>query len=111
PGTTPVAKPNCGVLSNLAYGRLCRGKTGNRHAERRAGNIVETCLFAEGDRSRITTMLAADAELQFLAGLSSAFGGDFQQFADTFEIKRHERVLFDHATALIRGQEGRRIIA
>ncbi|MNF11755.1 hypothetical protein D3C80_2130410 [compost metagenome] len=56
-------------------------------------------------------MLAADAKLQFFAGLSSAFSGDFHQFTYAFEIERHERVLFDHATLLIGGQERGRIVA
>jgi hypothetical protein len=43
--------------------RLCCGEAGDRDAERGARDVVETRLFAEGDRDRIAAVLAADAEL------------------------------------------------
>jgi len=40
-----------------------RRQTGNRHAEWRSTDIVEPNLLTERDRSRITAVLSADAQL------------------------------------------------
>ncbi len=43
--------------------RLRGGEAGDRHAEGRAGDVVEADGLAERDRGRIAAVLAADAEL------------------------------------------------
>src|SRR5436853_596638 len=56
----------------LAERRLRGGKSRDRHAERRAGNIVEPDLMADSDRSWIATMFAANADLELGACLAPA---------------------------------------
>ena len=45
-------------------GRLGGGEAGDRHAEGRAGDVVQPDLVAEGDRGRVAAVLAADADLE-----------------------------------------------
>jgi hypothetical protein len=61
---------------------LRRGEAGDWDAEGGARDVVETRLFAEGDRSRIAAVLAADAELEIGAGRATALGGDGDELAD-----------------------------
>lgn len=56
-------------------------------------------------------MFAADAELEPRPRLASAFRPDPDQLADAILIDGDEGIAFDHAEALIRAQEGSRVIA
>ena len=58
-------------LIDLTAGKrgLGGGQPGDRHAERRAGNVVHPHLVAERDAVRVAAVLAADADLQVLAVL------------------------------------------
>src|SRR5215213_1972377 len=59
-----------GVDATLAQRRLGGREAGERHAERRAADVVEAELVAELDRARLAAVLAADPELQ--AGADAA---------------------------------------
>ena len=81
------------VLGRLPAQRRLRGReAGDRDAEGRARDVVETRLLAEGDRGRIAAVLAADAELEVGAGRAAALGGDGDEFADAFGVQGHERI-------------------
>src|SRR3984957_6034149 len=95
----------------LAERRLRRCKARDRHAERRAGNVVEPDLVAERDRSRVAAVLAADAELELRAYLAAALGRDPHQFADAIAIDRDERIDRQDALAGVDAEEARRIVA
>ena len=56
-------------------------------------------------------MLAADAELDVLAGGTSQFAGHFDQFADSALIERHEGVFRQDAVIHIERQEFAGIVA
>ena len=50
--------------AGLGQRGLRRGEARERHAERRAADVVEPELVAERDRARLAAVLAADAELE-----------------------------------------------
>ena len=52
--------------------RLCSRQTCNRHAERRAGNVVHAGVEEELNGSRVAAVLATNAHFQILAGGSAA---------------------------------------
>src|SRR5215470_10915883 len=91
--------------------RLRRRKPGDRHAVGRAGDVVEPDLLAELDRGGVAAMLAADAELQLLAGAAAALGGDADELANAVGVDRDERVLLEDALLLVGRQETRRVVA
>src|SRR5947209_2992258 len=76
----------------LAERRLRRGKPGDRHAEGRAGDVVERHRLAESDAGGIAAVLAADAELDPGARFSPALGRDLYEFADALLVERHEGI-------------------
>ena len=55
----------------VLYGSLRRCEAGDRHAERRAGNVVQTYLVAEFHGSRVAAMLAADTAFQIRTGFTT----------------------------------------
>src|SRR5690606_3467232 len=73
------------------------GETGDGDAVGRAGHVVEANFVEECDGGRITSMLAADADLEVWAHPTSAGGPDLDQFADTGLVDRHERIDLDYA--------------
>ena len=83
----------------LAAGKrgLGGGQPGDRHAERRAGDVVHAHLVAEGDAVGVAAVLAADADLQvlavlLLARLAALGDADLDQLADPVDVERLERV-------------------
>src|SRR4029077_16219373 len=89
----PFADPPRGSLTGLPAGcdgldpgllqrRLGRREARERHAVRRAADVVEPQAVAEGDRVRLAAVLAADAELQVLLGAAAALDRDPHQVAD-----------------------------
>src|SRR5579883_219369 len=102
--------------SSLARNALAeRGLRGrepsDRHAEWRAGHIVEPSRVAECDRSRIAAMLAADADLELVAHGTPALDTDANELADAFAIDRHEWIRRQDATRHVRAEEARRVVA
>src|SRR5208282_4795244 len=94
-----------------AQGRLRGGEPRDRHAERRARHVVEIDLVAEGDRSGIAAVLAADADLQLGTDFPPALDADAHQFADALLIDRHERVAGQDAARGVDAEEARRVVA
>ena len=74
---------------------LRRGEPGERHAERRAADVVEPELVAERDRARLAAVLAADAELELGLRAAAALDGDAHQVADAVDVDRLERVALE----------------
>jgi O-acetylserine/cysteine efflux transporter len=66
----PVTVPSVGVQGGAAG-----LEAGDRHPERRAGDVVQTHLVEEVDRRGVTAVLAADAEVQVGSCLPSARRG------------------------------------
>src|SRR5262245_60961885 len=62
--------------------RLGGGEAGDRHAEGRAGHVVEAGLMAEGDGGGIAAMLATNADLEAGARPASALGAQPHELAD-----------------------------
>ena len=65
--TSEAAQPpadDVGARARFVQCGLGRGQPGERHAERRAADVVEAELVAERDRARLAAVLAADAELE-----------------------------------------------
>src|SRR5580658_4766908 len=93
----------------LAERRLCGGETRDRHAERRARNVVEPDLVAERDRGRIAAVLAADAELEALAHLAAALARDRDQFADALAVDRDERIDGENALGGVGAEKARSV--
>src|ERR1051326_2831361 len=91
--------------------RLGGGEAGDRHAERRAGDVIEPDLVAEGDRGGIAAVLAADAELENVASLATARDRDSDQLADALAIERDEGIDRQNAFGRIRTEEARRVVA
>ena len=61
---------DCLVLLRVDRG-LSGSQAGDRHAEGRAGHVVQADVVAELDARRIAAVLAADAEVQVRAGLAA----------------------------------------
>src|SRR5438034_11195155 len=59
--------------------RLRRGKPGDRYAEGRTGNIIQSRLMTETDGIGIAAMFAANAKLEFCACLASPFRRDLHK--------------------------------
>src|SRR5690349_18311363 len=102
--------------SGLAGGGLAErglrgGKPRDRHAEGRAGNIIEPELMAEADRGGIPAMLAADAELQRAARFSSALDADAHHLADAFLVDGDERIAGKDSARGINAKEARGVVA
>src|SRR4051794_9132835 len=76
---------------------LRRGEARNGHAKRRARDVIEPDLLAEGDRCRIAAVLSADTELDAFAAGTAALAGDPYQFADAFAVEGDEGVDGEHA--------------
>src|SRR6202023_1883569 len=82
--------------SNLARGfssqrRLGRSKPGDRHPERRTGDVIEPGALEKVDRGRIARVLAADSELDVRPRLPAPRGGDFDELAHALPIDGGER--------------------
>src|SRR5439155_25485687 len=71
---------------HLTKRSLGGGEPCNRYAERRAGDVVETELVTEGNGSGIATVLAADPDLELVAGLAATLGTDPHQLADALTV-------------------------
>lgn len=95
----------------VAEHRLGRGKPGDGHPVRRAGNIVQAERMAELDRFRIATMFATDPKLDVRARPATALNGHFYQRAHTVLVNRHERVFRQHAPGIVITEKCPRIIA
>src|SRR5579862_1485541 len=89
----------------LLEGCLRGGEPGERHAKRRAGDIVEPEPVAERDRARLAAVLAADAELERRLFRPAALDRDPHQPADALLVEHLERVALEHAVVQVARQE------
>ena len=76
----------------LAERGLGGGKPRDRHAERRAGHVIEPDLVTEGDRGGIPAVLAANADLEIRPRLAPALDADPHQLPDALLVDGHEGI-------------------
>ena len=74
-----------------------RCKTRDRHAERRAGDVVQSGIVAELDRARFAAVLAADAALEFGLYTAALEYGLAHELTHAVLIEYLERVVFQDA--------------
>src|SRR5262245_3083963 len=88
----PVRPPSSVFCCLLPQRRLGGGKARDRHAKRRAGDIVERRLVAERDRGWIAAVLAANSDLELAPRRAPALDTDADQLAHSVPIDGNERV-------------------
>ena len=99
-------------LALLFQNRSVSGRqTGDRHTERRAGNVVQANLVAEHDGRRIAAVLAADAEFDVRAGLLAELNGHLNELADAVLVKTSERIRFVDLLVVVRAEELAGVVA
>src|SRR2546428_3738858 len=91
--------------------RLRGSEARDRHAIRRAGDVIEIAASEKADRIGIAAMFAADADLQLFVRAASAFGTDAYELADTFLVDGFEWILRQNIFLHIFGQEASSVIA
>src|SRR5262245_17448459 len=92
-GAAPLALPSIALRRRAAHRRLRGRELRDRHAERRAGHVVQPDPVAELHARRVAAVLAADAQLELGPGLPALLRGDLHQRAHALLVQRHERVL------------------
>ena len=86
-------------------------ETCDGHAERAAGDVVETDFVAESDSFGFAAVFAADTEDDIITG-GTAFGyGDTDEFADAFGIENLERIVIIDAPFDVIAEEFTGIVA
>ena len=75
----------------VAQHRAAGLEAGDRHAEGRAGDVVQPDAVEEVDGLRVAAVLAADADLQVGPGRASLPGRDLHQPADAVDVEALER--------------------
>src|SRR5262245_22106851 len=81
------------------------GEAGDRHAVRRAADVVEPQAVAERHRVRLAAVLAADAELEVVLDRAAPLDRDPHQVADTALVEGLERVALKHPVLEVAGEE------
>src|SRR4029077_15510907 len=109
---TPAGWMQALAAGGDVLGRACLGESGlgrrearDRHAERRAGDVVELEAVAEADRARLTTVFATDADLQLGLDAAAALGRDTHQVADAFLVETLERIALEDTVLEVTRQE------
>jgi len=64
-----------------------RGKSRDRHAWRRAGDIVEPCFMTEGDGFRVSTVLTADAHIEIGLELAPPLDSQLHELAYPLDVE------------------------
>ena len=67
--------------------------------------------MAERDRLRLAAVLAADPELDVVAGPAPALDRDLHQVADAALVDRLERVALEHARLQVVGEEAAAVVS
>src|ERR1017187_7622828 len=91
--------------------RLRRRQPRDRHAVRRAGNVIHADAVAELHRTRPPAVLAADADFEFGIGLASQLDSHLHQLADAFLIEDGERIVGEDLVLLVVLLELRIVVA
>ena len=102
------------VSDNLLFsadGCLRCGEAGDRHAERTAGNVVQTDFMAEGDGAGFSAMFATDTQSDIFAGGATLGDRDTDEFADAFGIENLERIVIVDAPLDVIAEEFTGIVA
>ncbi len=84
---------------------LCGGNPGDRHAVRRAADVVEPGELEEADRVGIAAVLAADAQLEIGAGLAPDPRRQPHEPADAGLVDRLERAAVEHLALHVAREE------
>ena len=87
------------------------GEARDRQAEGRATDVVQSDLVGEGDRRRLATVLAADAEDEAGPGLPAEPGGRGDELPDAGTIQHLERVGGEDPLFNVEGQEAPGVVA
>src|SRR3546814_1234956 len=91
--------------------RRCRGEACDGNAIGRRGNIIEARLLTECNGSRVPSMLAANAKLDPWTSRSPAFGSEFDQLTNAFDVQAHEGITGENALVDILRQETACVVA
>src|SRR3954470_8976393 len=100
----------CLARHRLAERGLRGGEAGDRDAVGRAGDVVEADRMAEGDGGGIAAVLAADADLERGARLTTACDADLDELADAFLVERDEGIDRQDALGHVGAEEARGIV-
>src|SRR3989441_10446878 len=88
---------------------LSRGETGDRHAERRAGHVIQARVVTELHRRRLAAVLSTDADLELGPRSPAELDRQLDELADAFLIEHLERVVLQDAVLHIERQEPARV--
>ena len=87
------------------YCSLCRCQTCDRHAERRAGNVIQANIVAELDGSRVAAVLAADTKLDVRAGGLTELASHLNELAYANLVELCERIVLVDLLVVVRAEE------
>ncbi len=90
---------------------LGRRQPGDRHAERRARDIVHADVVAEVDAGGVAAVLAADADLEVGLGGASLLCSHLDELTDAGDIEGLEGVVGEEVLLEVVGQEGVDVVA
>ena len=91
--------------SSLSGGESCDGNT-----ERAAGNVAQTDVVAELHGGGVAALLAADAQLDVRAGLTSQLRGHLDEAADAGLIQLGERIGLIDLAVIVGSEELARVV-
>src|SRR5262249_16543658 len=95
----------------LAERGLRRGEPRDRHPERRARHVIEPDLVAEGDRSGVAAVLAADADLELRPRRAPTLDPDPDELGDALAVDGDERIGCKNSARHIGAEKARRVVA
>lgn len=87
------------------------GKTRDRHAEKRATDVIEPGRLAKTDRGRIAAMIAADAKLDVRPCSAALAHGHLDQRADAYRVQADECIDVDDSLLAIDVEKVSQIVA
>lgn len=84
---------------------LSGSQAGERHAVRRAGNVVEADFIIEHDGSGIATGFATDTDEEVFVVGAATLNGHLDEFANAVDINGLERIEFVDLAVVVEGEE------
>ena len=99
------------VLLALFNSSLSCCEACDRHAEGRAGDVVEADLVAELDGGRIAAVLTADTAVEFGTGRTAELDRHLHQLADAHRVETGEGIGFVDLVRIVCGQELAGVVA
>src|SRR5258706_15738914 len=91
--------------------RLRRRQLGYGNAKSRAAHVVQADPVAKSDRPGVSSMLAADADLEILAHLAALFDADAHQFAHAAFVDADEGIFRIDSLGDVSGKKLARVVA